>query len=56
MTSPVSPQELGDALLQSVEHGGFPQSEHVASAPVSTAALPKLLELVGKAREDTKVS
>jgi hypothetical protein len=55
MGTQVSDQELGDAFLQSVEHGSYPQSEHVASASVSPAALPKLLEVVGKAREDTKV-
>jgi centromere/kinetochore protein ZW10 len=55
MTSQVSEQELGDAILQSVEHGTFPQSEHVASAEVPATALPKLLEVLSKAREDTKV-
>ncbi|KAF2684831.1 hypothetical protein K458DRAFT_301641 [Lentithecium fluviatile CBS 122367] len=54
MPPQVSDQELGDAFLQSVEHGSFPQSEDVASASVSADALPKLLEAVGKAREDTK--
>jgi centromere/kinetochore protein ZW10 len=55
MPSQVSSEELGAAILQSVEHGSFPQSEHVASATVPSTALPKLLEVVGKAREDTKV-
>ncbi|KAF2657325.1 hypothetical protein K491DRAFT_595152 [Lophiostoma macrostomum CBS 122681] len=54
MSSQVPDQSLGDAILQSVEHGTFPQSEHVVSAPVSSSALPKLLEIVGQAREDTK--
>ncbi|KAJ4301252.1 ribosome biogenesis protein ytm1 [Kalmusia sp. IMI 367209] len=54
MPSQVSDHELGDALLQSVEHGSFPQSEQVVSAPVSSLALPKLLETVTKAREETK--
>lgn len=54
MSSQVSPEQLGDATLQSVEHGGFPQDEHVASAAVPASALPKLLELVGRAREITK--
>ncbi|KAF2003469.1 WD40 repeat-like protein, partial [Amniculicola lignicola CBS 123094] len=54
MSSHISHQALGDAILESVEHGTFPQSEEVASAPVPAAALPKLLEVVGKAREDTK--
>ncbi|KAF2644286.1 hypothetical protein P280DRAFT_421130 [Massarina eburnea CBS 473.64] len=54
MPSQVSDQQLGDAVLESVQHGSFPQSEDVASAEVSSAALPKLLEVVGRAREDTR--
>ena len=55
MPSQVSDEQLGDALLQSAERGAFPQDEHVASAAVPPSALPKLLEVVNKAREDTKV-
>jgi protein transport protein DSL1/ZW10 len=55
MSAQVSAEKLGDAILQSVEHGAFPQEEDVASASVSADALPKLLEVVGKAKEDTKV-
>ncbi|KAJ4344802.1 ribosome biogenesis protein ytm1 [Didymosphaeria variabile] len=54
MSSSVSDQELGDALLHSVQHGSFPQSEHVSSAPVGSAALPKLRQTLEKARDDTK--
>ncbi|KAL1793338.1 hypothetical protein ACET3X_008320 [Alternaria dauci] len=54
MPSQVSDDQLGDALLQSAEHGAFPQDEQVASATVPPSALPKLLEVVAKAREDTK--
>ncbi|KAF2710283.1 WD40 repeat-like protein [Pleomassaria siparia CBS 279.74] len=54
MSTQISDKDLSDAILQSVEHGSFPQSEHVASAPVPAASLPKLLEVVGKARENTK--
>lgn len=49
-----SHQTLGDAVLQSMQHGVFPQDEHVASAPVSSTALLTLLEAVGRARDDTK--
>jgi centromere/kinetochore protein ZW10 len=55
MASQISDKDLGDAIIQSIEHGSFPQDEHVASAPIPATALPKLLEVVGKAREDTKV-
>ncbi|KAJ4370614.1 ribosome biogenesis protein ytm1 [Neocucurbitaria cava] len=54
MPSQVSDEKLGDAILQSAEHGAFPQDEDVASATVPSSALPKLLEIVGKARENTK--
>jgi centromere/kinetochore protein ZW10 len=54
MSPQASDEQLGDALLQSVEYGAFPQDEDVASAAVPSSALPKLLEAVGKAREDTK--
>lgn len=55
MSKQVSEDQLGSAILQSIEHGAFPQDEHVASAVVPSTALPKLLELVVKAKEDTKV-
>lgn len=55
MADQVSDQQLGDAVLESVQHGSFPQSEHVASAQLSSATLPKLLEIVDKAREEKKV-
>ena len=54
MSSQVPAKKLGDAILQSVEHGGFPQDEDVASASVPSSALPKLLEVVSKAKENTK--
>lgn len=49
-------EKLGDAVLQSVQHGAFPQDEDVISAPVSSTALPKLLAIVDKAREEAKAS
>ncbi|KAF1945435.1 WD40 repeat-like protein [Clathrospora elynae] len=54
MSLHASDDQLSHALLQSVEQGAFPQEEHVASATVPSSALPKLLEVVGKARENTK--
>lgn len=55
MSSQVPDGKLGEAILQSIEQGGFPQDEQVASAAVPSSALPKLLEQVTKAKEDTKV-
>ncbi|PVH96001.1 hypothetical protein DM02DRAFT_688801 [Periconia macrospinosa] len=54
MSAQVSDQQLGAAVLESVQHNSFPQSEHVASAELSPATLPKLLDIVGKAREEKK--
>lgn len=55
MPASVSDEVLGDAILQSAENGSFPQDGDVASATVPSSALPKLLEKVGKAKEDAKV-
>ena len=55
MSSKVSHKQLGDAILQSAEHGSFPQDGDVTSATVPSSALPELLEAVGKAREDARV-
>ncbi|KAF2994823.1 ribosome bioproteinsis protein ytm1 [Curvularia kusanoi] len=54
MSSKVSHKQLGDAILQSAEHGSFPQDGDVASATVPSSALPELLETVGKAREEAR--
>jgi hypothetical protein len=54
MSKQVPDHKLGDAILQTIEHGAFPQDEAVASAIIPSSALPKLLELVTKAKEDTK--
>lgn len=50
-----SDSKLGDAILQCVEHGAFPQDEDVASATVPISSLPELRELVVRAKEDAKV-
>lgn len=55
MPASVSDEVLGDAILQSAENGSFPQDGDVASATVPSSALPKLLEKIGKAKEDAKV-
>jgi centromere/kinetochore protein ZW10 len=55
MSSQVSDEQLGDAILQSAENGSFPQDEQVASAAVPASALPKLIATINEARENTKV-
>ena len=56
MASQAEAERLGDAVLQSVQHGAFPRDEDVISATVPSTALPKLLAIVDRAREETKVS
>jgi hypothetical protein len=54
MTSKVSDAELAQALLQSVEHGVYPDTEDLVSADF-TSAIAGALELLDKAAEDVKV-
>jgi protein transport protein DSL1/ZW10 len=55
MPTKMSPQSLGEALVQSVKDGSFPQSEDVASAPLTSDTIPNLLEVLRKARDEHKV-
>lgn len=50
----MSRQALGDALIQSVKDGSFPQSEDVASAPLTSAVVPDLLQALKKSQEEYK--
>ncbi|RMZ73947.1 microtubule associated [Pyrenophora seminiperda CCB06] len=54
MPSQVSDAQLSHALLDTVAYKRPPQDEHVASAVVPSSALPTLLDVVHKAREDSK--
>ncbi|KAJ9645135.1 ribosome biogenesis protein ytm1 [Coniosporium tulheliwenetii] len=49
-----SDEELRTAILQHVEHGGYPDSEDVAAAELPPSALPGLLEAIARAKEDVK--
>ncbi|KAI9714356.1 MAG: hypothetical protein M1820_000317 [Bogoriella megaspora] len=44
--------EVADAILQSVQHGGYPESEDVVSADLSTDMLPSLLGALSNARKE----
>jgi len=55
MSPQLSHEALGQAVVQAVQHGTFPQSEDVASAPVPAEAFPKLLEEINNAQEGIKV-
>ncbi|EOD49321.1 putative centromere kinetochore protein zw10 protein [Neofusicoccum parvum UCRNP2] len=50
----LTPQNLGHAVLESVEHGAYPDSEAVASAQLPAAALPSLLQGIARAQNEVK--
>ncbi|KAF2142159.1 uncharacterized protein K452DRAFT_287375 [Aplosporella prunicola CBS 121167] len=50
----LTPQKLGAVVLESVEHGAYPDSEHVASAQLPPDALPTLLDGIERAQEEVK--
>ncbi|KAF1984495.1 hypothetical protein K402DRAFT_447537 [Aulographum hederae CBS 113979] len=54
MPSPNQHEDLAQAVLQSVELGAYPESEHVASAELPPEGLSVLLEAVGEARDEVK--
>ncbi|KAL9063892.1 MAG: hypothetical protein Q9157_008043 [Trypethelium eluteriae] len=49
-----SSEALTDAILKSVQHGEYPDSEAIASADLSTDALPSLLQALDTARDEIK--
>ena len=55
MSATPSDRELADAVLQHAEYGAYPESEEVVSAELPTTALPAVLEIVERAKEDVKV-
>jgi centromere/kinetochore protein ZW10 len=55
MAAKVPEKELVGALVDYVENGAYPNSEHVASAMLPKSALPALLDGVRKGQEAVKV-
>ena len=55
MTSPRSDDVFGQALLQSVRDGTYPEGEEVISAELPSSALPVVVDLLEQARSDVKV-
>ena len=55
MSSRVPDLGLKDAIVHSVEHGSYPESEDVSSAELTASILPALLEDLQKARDEVKV-
>ncbi len=55
MPSRITPQQYGQAVLEHVQTGVYPESEEVISADFPPSALPKVSKLIEQAREDVKV-
>lgn len=50
----IIPQQYGQAVLEHVQSGAYPEEE-VISAQLPSSALPEVLKLIEQAREDVKV-
>lgn len=55
MPSHISDHQYGQAVVDSVYNGSYPESEEVVSGDLPQSALPTILKLVDQAREDVKV-
>lgn len=51
----ITPQQYGQAVLEHVQTGAYPESEEVISADFPPSALPEVSKLIEQAREDLKV-
>lgn len=55
MPPQISDRQYGQAVLNSVQSGTYPENEEIVAAEISPSALPTILKLVDQAREDVKV-
>lgn len=55
MPSQISDHQYGQAVVESVYNGTYPESEEVISGTLPESALPTILNLIDQAREDVKV-
>lgn len=55
MPSQILDRQYGQAVLNSVQSGTYPESEAIVAAELPPSALPTILKLVDQAREDVKV-
>ena len=55
MVSQITSQQYGQAVLNHVQNGVYPEAEDVVSAELPAAAIPEISRLIGQAREDVKV-
>ena len=56
MPSQISPQQYGQAVLEHVQNGSYPESEEIVAAEIPPSALPQISHLIEQAKEDVKVS
>ena len=56
MPKPFSDSEYGQAVFESVQSGAYPESEELVSAEFPPSALPCVIKLLEKARDDVKVN
>lgn len=55
MQSRITPQQYGQAVLEHVQTGAYPETEEVISADLPPSVLPEVSKLIEQAREDVKV-
>jgi len=55
MPSRISSFDYGQAILEHLRTGAYPESEDIISAELPASALPDISKLIGKARDDVKV-
>ena len=55
MPSRITSQQYGQAVLEHVQTGAYPESEDVVSADFPPSALPEVSKLIEQALEDVKV-
>ena len=56
MTKTFSDVEYSQAVFESVQSGAYPESEELVSAEFPASALPGVIKLLEKARDNVKVN
>ncbi len=55
MSSRITHQQYGQAVLEHVQTGSYPESEEVISAELPSSTLPEVSKLIEQAQENVKV-
>ena len=56
MPSQVRPHKFGQAILEHLQDGSYPESEEIISADLPPSALPEISKLIEKEKQNVKVS